>query len=105
MAVNLLYKSKNKTGPEQLGPKPRIHTKQTIEELKTKPSIKLEALNEYEIRPIDQVAPKLDLNARAVNTLPTLKQPEPAKEDVPVKEVIGLLQCTLEAIQILLRKL
>ena len=105
MTVNLLYKSKNKIGPEQLGPKPRIHAKQTIEELKTKPSIKFEALNEYDIRPIDQVAPKLDLNARAINTLPTPKQSEPAKEDVPVKEVIGLLQCTLEAIQILLRKL
>lgn len=91
MLTNLAYKSKKKIGPEQTGPKPRIHAKQTLEELKTKPTV--------------QIVPKFDLNAGAINTLPTPKQPEPAKEDVPVKEIVGLLQSTLESIQTLLEKL
>lgn len=88
---NLVYMSKKKTGPEQVGPKPRSRAKQTLEELKTRPAV--------------QIVPKFDLNPGAINTLPTPKQSEPAKEDVPVKEIVGLLQSTLESIQTLLEKL
>lgn len=91
--AKLVYRAKSKTGPRQTGPKLRIHNKQTLEELKTKPSIKLETLKEPETKSVINI-----------NTSATLKQSKSEKEEIPVKEVIGLLQSTIEAIQTLLKR-
>lgn len=86
----LTYKSKDKLGPEQIGPNQEKY---------------VSGVANMKPLPILEIVPKLDLNSCAINTLTPVEQPKPEKEDVPVSEIIRLLQSALNSIQDLIQKL